>query len=180
MVCVGEWEGRVNQPVASTSSATDSYLALRHSTDPPNEVEAAPLTSHPPQVGFTNATAEQLSAIVASTTGAYPEATTEHKATSKAPRRHLDPELARAIKEAKLKTGTSWRRVAKYTGLSHSYLVQLSNGQRVPSRETVEVLAEWLPIEEWAVEELRVVAGRPSLDFICGDESCTSQVRSIA
>jgi transcriptional regulator with XRE-family HTH domain len=48
--------------------------------------------------------------------------------------------------------------VAKYTGLSHSYLVQLSNGQRVPSRATVDVLAEWLPIEEWAVERLRVIA----------------------
>jgi hypothetical protein len=41
----------------------------------------------------------------------------------KSPRRCLDPELAKT-KQAKLKTGASWRRVAKYTGLSHSYLVQ--------------------------------------------------------
>jgi transcriptional regulator with XRE-family HTH domain len=78
----------------------------------------------------------------------------------KSPRRYLDPELAWAIKEAKLKTGSTWRRVANYTGLSHSYLVQLSNGQRVPSRETVEVLAKWLPIEEWAVEALRDLVDR--------------------
>jgi cyanate lyase len=92
-----------------------------------------------------------------------PKATDYPQATSppvKSPRRYPDPELAQAIKEAKLKTGSSWRRVAKYTGLSHSYLVQLSNGQRVPSRKTVEVLAEWLPMENWAVEQLRDVAAR--------------------
>lgn len=86
-----------------------------------------------------------------------PKATGYLQATSsgvKSPRRHLDPELAQAIKEAKLRTGASWRRVAKFTGLSHSYLVQLSNGQRVPSKETVKVLAAWLPIERWAVEKL--------------------------
>lgn len=86
-----------------------------------------------------------------------PEATGVPEATSpsvKSPRRHLDPELARAIKEAKLRTGASWRRVAKFTGLSHSYLVQLSNGQRVPSRETVEVLAEWLPLDPDVVGKL--------------------------
>lgn len=90
-----------------------------------------------------------------------PQATALPKATTpsaKSPGRFLDPELAAAIKQAKLKTGASWRRVAKFTGLSHSFLVQLSNGQRVPSKQTVEVLAEWLPIEEWAVQRLREVA----------------------
>lgn len=76
------------------------------------------------------------------------------------PGRSLDPELAEAIKEAKLETRASWRKVARHTGLSHSYLVQLSNGQRVPSSQTVEILARWLPIEEWAVERLREVAVR--------------------
>lgn len=97
--------------------------------------------------------------------GPQPPASTEdresdHVATAypRQPRRYLDPELATAIKEAKLRTGASWRRVAKFTGLSHSFLVQLSNGQRVPSRQTVEVLAEWLPVEEWAVKALRDVA----------------------
>ncbi len=89
-------------------------------------------------------------------------ATTNHEATSKheatntpSPRRHLDPELAGAIKDAKLATSKSWRRIAKVTGLSHSYLVQLSNGQRMPSRDTVEVLARVLNIEDSAVERLR-------------------------
>jgi cyanate lyase len=88
------------------------------------------------------------------------EATGVSKATShpeKSPRRHLDSDLARAIKEAKLKTGKSWRRLAKFTGLSHSFLVQLSNGQRVPSEGTVEVLARCLPIDDWAVERLRAL-----------------------
>lgn len=31
---------------------------------------------------------------------------------------------------------------AKFTGLSRSYLVQLSNGQRVPSKETVKGVGE--------------------------------------
>jgi len=76
------------------------------------------------------------------------------------PGRSLDPKLAEAIKEAKLKTTASWRKVARHTGLSHSFLVQLSNGQRVPSIRTVEILADALPIEEGAVEELRKVAVR--------------------
>jgi cyanate lyase len=76
------------------------------------------------------------------------------------PGRSLDPELAEAIKEAKLKTRASWRKIARHTGLSHSFLVQLSNGQRVPSIRTVEILADALPIEEWAVERLREVAVR--------------------
>ncbi len=76
------------------------------------------------------------------------------------PGRFLAPELAEAIKEAKLATGASWRNVAKHAGFSHAYLVELSNGHRVPSIRTVEILAGVLPIEEWAVEELRSVAIR--------------------
>ena len=64
------------------------------------------------------------------------------------------------LEKAKLRTRASCRRVARYTGLSHSFLVQLSNGQRVPSIRTVEILADALPIEEWAVRELRKVAVR--------------------
>lgn len=74
------------------------------------------------------------------------------------PRRFLDPELAQAIKEAKLKTGASWRRVARFTGLSHSYLVQLSNGDRVPSPNTVEVLGRVLPISEHDLDRLRAAS----------------------
>ena len=81
-------------------------------------------------------------------------------ATPRQPRRFLDPELALAIKKAKLRTRASWRRVARFTGLSHSFLVQLSNGQRVPSIRTVEILANALPIEDWAVERLREAAVR--------------------
>lgn len=75
------------------------------------------------------------------------------------PRRHSNPELAQAIKEGKLETGKSWRWIVKVTSLSHGYLVQLSNGQRVPSRDTVEVLAKALDIEDWAVDRLRSTAG---------------------
>jgi len=76
------------------------------------------------------------------------------------PGRFLHPELAQAIRAAKLRTRASWRTVAKFTGLSHSYLVQLSNGKRVPSVQTVEILAAALPLEKWAVERLREVAVR--------------------
>lgn len=150
--------------LAFSSSAESSHPAL-----PPDVSGLRPdrLPPVPSGLGFTSphvidtaqAPAEPVTFDV--TAQSHRKATGLPEATShdvKSPRRHLDPELARAIKEAKLKTGASWRRVAKFTGLSNSYLVQLSNGQRVPSRETVELLVDVLPIEEWAVEGLRSLA----------------------
>ena len=73
-------------------------------------------------------------------------------------RRLLPPELAREIKEAKVASKMSWRELAEATGLSHSFLIQLSNGQRAPSLQTVETLVSVLPLEDWVVDELRAWA----------------------
>lgn len=76
------------------------------------------------------------------------------------PQRFLEPELALIIKEAKLMTGKSWRRVSMVTGLSKAFLIQLSNGQRRPSLVTVETLGRVLPIDEEDLDKLRDAAAR--------------------
>jgi ribosome-binding protein aMBF1 (putative translation factor) len=141
---------------AAESTQLPSGPALRF-TVPPQDSEADASAVLPPRVGHRYVTFDAGRAAASAGARSDRKATGVPEATSppvKSPRRYLDSELAQAIKEAKLKTGASWRRVARVTGLSHSFLVQLSNGQRVPSRRTVEVLAEVLPLEEWAVEQL--------------------------
>jgi ribosome-binding protein aMBF1 (putative translation factor) len=160
-------EGRVTSSVASSSSAQTSRPAL-----PPDSTGLRPVCLPPETDRIGSASTHDITSAQAPAEPVNPDvlssgdlkATTNHEATSqlvKSPRRYLDPELAQAIKEAKLKTGASWRKVARYTGLSHSYLVQLSNGQRVPSRATVEVLADVLPIQEWAVKRLLEAVDTP-------------------
>ena len=62
-----------------------------------------------------------------------------------APRRHLDPDVARSIADAKTRSGLSWRRLAALTGVSHPHLVLLSQGKRVPSMVTAERIIAVLP-----------------------------------
>jgi hypothetical protein len=81
-----------------------------------------------------------------------------YRPTPRQPQRYLDPALAKSIAEAKEKTCLSWRQLALLTGLSHSFLIQLAGGVRVPSDVTVELIADYLPIEPGDLEELRQVA----------------------
>jgi hypothetical protein len=62
------------------------------------------------------------------------------------PLRHLDPDVARSIADAKTRTGLSWRRLAALTGVSHPHLVLLSQGKRVPSTVTAERIIVVLPM----------------------------------
>jgi hypothetical protein len=48
--------------------------------------------------------------------------------------------------------------VGRLTGISHSHLVLISQGKRVPSDVTVEAMADILPIDEEALDGLRRVA----------------------
>lgn len=91
-----------------------------------------------------------------------PNVMADPEATSypRQPGRFLEPELAAAIKRAKLETRASWARVSRVTGLSKAFLIQLSNGHRVPSARTVEILGRNLPIHEHDMDRLRDVASR--------------------
>ena len=74
------------------------------------------------------------------------------------PQRYLDPDLAGAVAEAKKRTGLTWRQLARLTGVSHPHLVLISQGKRVPSDVTVEMMTDYLPIEADALERLCEVA----------------------
>jgi transcriptional regulator with XRE-family HTH domain len=74
------------------------------------------------------------------------------------PRRTLPPDLAEAVRDAKRTSRLSWREIAGRTGLSHSHLVLVAQGARLPSREVVDAIARVLPIEAEIVNELRDVA----------------------
>ena len=74
------------------------------------------------------------------------------------PQRWLDPRLAGAIAEAKNLTGLTWRQLAVLTGVSHPHLVNLAKGRRVPTDVTLENMADFMPIDPDALEELRQVA----------------------
>ena len=80
--------------------------------------------------------------------------------TRRQPQRWLAPHLAHAVRDAKEATGLSWREIGRRTGVSHSHLVLISNGRRVPSDAVVEALAEVLPITDGELEGLRRVAVR--------------------
>jgi hypothetical protein len=93
-----------------------------------------------------------------------PEATTDPMATEylRQPRRQtLDPEVAASVLRAKLRTGKSWRWLAKRLGLSHSHLLQISQGVRCPSK-TVALAMRPLPFEEgeWDALYEAAVVGR--------------------
>lgn len=77
---------------------------------------------------------------------------------SLAPRRHLDPVVARSIAEAKTLTGLSWRQIARVTGVSHPHLVLLSKGRRVPSLVTANRIIDAMPLTAGEAEALRSVA----------------------
>jgi transcriptional regulator with XRE-family HTH domain len=93
----------------------------------------------------------------------------EETATRWQPRRQLPTRLARAVSEAKLASRLSWRAIAERSGVSHSHLVLVAQGKRVPSREVAERIvavldldgdtANWLLDE--AVEREAAPPGRP-------------------
>ena len=74
------------------------------------------------------------------------------------PLRHLDPDVARSIADAKTRSGPSWRRLAALTGVSHPHLVLLAQGKRVPSRYTAEHIIDVFPMTPDEAEALRGVA----------------------
>lgn len=74
------------------------------------------------------------------------------------PRRWLPPDLARAVANAKAETGITWRELARIIGVSHSHLLLISQGRRVPSTVVVELMAEVLPIDPDALDALRDIA----------------------
>jgi ribosome-binding protein aMBF1 (putative translation factor) len=74
------------------------------------------------------------------------------------PQRHLDARLADAIREAKERTGLSWRGLAAATGISTPHLNHLSLGRRVPSRKVAETLIYTLRLDDEVAEGLRAVA----------------------
>jgi hypothetical protein len=62
------------------------------------------------------------------------------------PLRHLDPDVARSIADAKTRTGLSWRRLALLTGVSHPHLILLAQAKRVPSTVVARRIAEVFPL----------------------------------
>lgn len=74
------------------------------------------------------------------------------------PRRFLDPDLAEAVARTKAASGMTWREIGTRIGVTHSHLVMISKGYRVPSRRVVELLVRVLPIDEETLERLRDVA----------------------
>lgn len=81
-----------------------------------------------------------------------------NRRTPRKPQRFLDPFLAEGIADAKRRSGLSWRGVARLVGRSHGYLILLSQGRRVPSQLTVELLADVLPLDVDILAGLRRVA----------------------
>ncbi len=73
------------------------------------------------------------------------------------PRQQLDPDVAASVKRAKERTRKSWRWIGKRIGVSHSHLVQISNGDRCPSLTVVEALSI-LPFEDGELDQLRGAA----------------------
>jgi hypothetical protein len=62
------------------------------------------------------------------------------------------------VARAKLRTGKSWRWLGKRLGISHSHLIQISQGVRCPSRTVALAMkplfldeAEWEALYEAAV-----------------------------
>jgi transcriptional regulator with XRE-family HTH domain len=78
-------------------------------------------------------------------------------ATSWKPRRHLPPGLAQAVRNSKLTSGLSWRAIAERSGASHSHLVLVAQGKRVPSRQVAQRIIAALDIDDdtarWLLDE---------------------------
>ena len=53
----------------------------------------------------------------------------------------MDPEIAASVRRAKERLGESWRFIGGVIGVSHSHLVLISQGKRVPSVVVVEAMA---------------------------------------
>jgi cyanate lyase len=70
------------------------------------------------------------------------------------PRRHLPPDLAEAVRDAKLRSGRSWRDLARASGVSHPHLVLISQGSRVPSREVARRIIAVLDLDDDLAAEL--------------------------
>jgi ribosome-binding protein aMBF1 (putative translation factor) len=78
-----------------------------------------------------------------------------------APQRHLAADVAQALHQAHLRTGWSYRHNALRIGISHSHLLRLCQGVRVPSRGVAARLAQVLPLSEEEQERLMEVAAVP-------------------
>lgn len=144
MVGVAELEGRVvtrrftRAPIETTSTST-----LRHSTGPP--VQTVLRTSAPPPLApSTNGTSRTPP----------DQAETDNQWQ---PGRYLDPEIAASVQRAKERTRRTWRWIAERIGVSHSHLVLIAQGRRVPSRAVVEAMSA-LPFEDGELDRLRGVA----------------------
>ena len=77
---------------------------------------------------------------------------------SQQPLRHLDPDIAQSIAEAKVLSGMSWRRLAAIANVSHPHLVLLSKGRRTPSLATAERIMAVLPMSAAEQAALRDAA----------------------
>lgn len=77
--------------------------------------------------------------------------------TSWQPRCNLRADLAEAVRDAKIRTGRSWRELARRSGVSHPHLVLVSRGQRVPSREVAQKVIAALELDDdtarWLLDE---------------------------
>lgn len=81
------------------------------------------------------------------------------------PGRFLDPNLAAAVARAKKRSGMTWRTIARRVGVSHSHLINISKGRRLPSSRTVEGMARVLRIDGDELEGLREVASERLIDL---------------
>lgn len=82
------------------------------------------------------------------------------------PRRFLESRLAEAIAEAKQRSGMSWRELGRQCGVSHSHLIHLAHGRRVPSTRTVDAIADVLSLDSDTVYGLRsATAPSPPVEF---------------
>ena len=57
------------------------------------------------------------------------------------PQRFLDAEIAASVRRAKERLGESWRFIGRVIGVSHSHLILISQGKRVPSVVVVEAMS---------------------------------------
>src|SRR5262245_27419970 len=68
-----------------------------------------------------------------------------------------DKSLGRVIREARVKTGTSFRDFAKTLTITPSYQSDIENDRRDPSEEVLRKIADLLDLD---FEELMALAGR--------------------
>lgn len=82
--------------------------------------------------------------------------------TARQPSRYLDPALAKAVKDAKERSLWSWREIGEMTGVSHSHLVLIAQGKRVPSNRVLDAVAKVLVLDSEVLASLRCVASSDS------------------